>query len=482
MRYAVLASMLVMTLSGAEVGPASTAVVINADSPASGAVARMWMRLRGIPEAQAIELRGMPAGHHMPLADFRSQILEVVEAALIERGLADQISLIAYAPDLPTAIDFTVAEGAQNWQSSPGSITGLTLLAPLLDQPSTVFTALRANLYAERVRQPGHQLNAVAAADPREREAYTALHAKDFIAARDLFTAMAKDHPAPSVYYNLACVQALSGALEAAEQALDQAIAAGWMDLNHTEQDDDLTALRTRPAWAGLLARITAGEARLEPDSSPPFRPLVLEGKRIPGRLAMVLTNLGPRGLTSAEAEAQLTATVAADGTAPAGTIWFMASEDRDRTGPRRWAFTAAAAAVRGKGVSAEVRAGTLPPRDEPVAGAVIGCADFNWAASGARMLPGAWCDHLTSSGGALQAGADQTPLSAFLRAGAAGAGGAVSEPFNLAQKFPSAFVHLHRLRGLSLVEAVHRTLPCPYQYLVVGDPLSRPWPARVQP
>ena len=73
---------------------------------------------------------------------------------------------------------------------------------------------------------------------------------------------------------------------------------------------------------------------------------------------------------------------------------------------------------------------------------------------------------------------AGQTPLTAFLRAGAAGAGGTVTEPLNYPFKFPSAFVHLHRARGLSLIEAVHRSMSCPYQYLVVGDPLSRPWPA----
>ena len=97
-------------------------------------------------------------------------------------------------------------------------------------------------------------------------------------------------------------------------------------------------------------------------------------------------------------------------------------------------------------------------------------------------MQPGAWCDHLTSLGGALQPNGGQTPLTALLRAGAAGAGGTVAEPLNHPFKFPSAFVHVHRARGLSLVEAVHRSMSGPYQYLVVGDPLSRPWPAKATP
>ena len=188
------------------------------------------------------------------------------------------------------------------------------------------------------------------------------------------------------------------------------------------------------------------------------------------------------RGLTVAETIANLESSVAADGTRPMGTVFFMDSTDDARSGPRRWAFEPAAAILRELGVQAEVRAGILPPSGAVVSGATIGIADFAWEANGARIQPGAWCDHLTSLGGALQPGGGQTPLTAFLRAGAAGAGGAVAEPLNIPLKFPSAFVHVHRARGLSLVEAVHRTMACPYQYLVVGDPLSRPWPAAPAP
>ncbi|MBN8525160.1 MAG: hypothetical protein J0M02_07485, partial [Planctomycetes bacterium] len=127
-------------------------------------------------------------------------------------------------------------------------------------------------------------------------------------------------------------------------------------------------------------------------------------------------------------------------------------------------------------GVEGRILDGVLPPAGATVAGAVVGIADFDWASSGARILPGAWCDHLTSFGGALQPDAGQTPLTAWLRGGAAGSGGAVGEPWAFPSKFPSSFLHQHRVEGLSLVEAVHRTLAQPFQYLAVGDPLSRPW------
>ena len=475
----ILALLTALSLAALEVGPASTAVVINGGSAASGEIARGWMRLRGIPEEQAVVLSGLPTGHLMALADFRSRILAPIEAELTRRGLAGRIALIAYAPDLPTAISFPVDVGSLRSAQSPGSITGLTLLAPLLDGPSTAYTARHANPYAERPSRPGLPLDIAASTDPRFDKAMQALKDKDLAGAQELLSALANDVPAPGVLYNLACVQALAGAVPEAEYALSRAIDAGWMDAGHTAGDADLTALRTRPAWSALLHRTEANLLRVQTDVSLRFSPLPAGKDGIPGRLAMVLGNLGPRGLTSAEVQAQLATSVAADGTEPRGTVWFMISGDQKRSGPRRWAFDAAAKALTELGVVAEVRDGVLPPRDAQVVGATIGIADFDWPGSGASILPGAWCDHLTSTGGALQAGAGQTPLTAFLRAGAAGSGGAVSEPVNIYQKFPSAFVHLHRVRGLTLVEAVHRSLACPYQYLAMGDPLSRPWKGR---
>lgn len=475
----ILVLLLVLPLAALEVGPASTAVVINGDSPASGEIARGWMRLRGIPDEQAVVLSGLPAGHLMSLVDFRSRILAVVEAELVRRGLAGRIALVAYAPDLPTAISFPVDAGSPGGAQSPGSITGLTLLAPLLDGPSKGYTQLYANPYAEMPFRPGLALDIAASKDPRNDQAMKAMETKDHVGALRLLTAIAIDIPAPSVLYNLACVHALTGAVPEAEYALSRAIDAGWMDARHTAADSDLTALRTQPGWAGLLKRIDGNLVLVQPADSPRFTPLPAGVDGVPGRLAMVLGNLGPRGMTAVEIQAQLAASVAADGSAPRGTVWFMISGDQARTGPRRWAFAAAAKALTELGVAAEVREGVLPPREAQVIGATIGIADFDWPASGASILPGAWCDHLTSTGGALEAGAGQTPFTVFLRAGAAGSGGAVSEPLNHHEKFPSAFVHLHRVRGLTLVEAVHRSMACPYQYLAMGDPLSRPWPAR---
>ncbi|MBA3697490.1 MAG: hypothetical protein H0W78_01295 [Planctomycetes bacterium] len=461
----------------AEVSPATTVVVINAASPASERVARHWMALRKIPDAQAVVLTGVPVAHRVTLDEFRRLILAPLEAVLVERKLSEPTTLIAYGPDFPTAITFDdngLAAGCR----SPASLTGLTLLAPLLAAGPRAFTAANANPYAEQPELPGQQANLRALNDPRMAEVDRLLKAKDHAAAEVVLRALAGDIPAPLVLYNLACMEALATREGDALATLSRAIDAGWFDDRHSQRDPDLTALRTHPSWPALIARMQAHFTDITPGPSTPFRHLPARDGSSPGRLAILLGVTSGRGLTVDETIGNLERSVAADGTAPKGTVWFMASNDDARTGPRRWAFAAAAKGLRDLGISAEVRDGVLPPKDAPVIGATIGIADFDWAANGATMLPGAWCDHLTSLGGALQPNGGQTPLTAFLRAGAAGAGGTVAEPLNHPFKFPSAFVHLHRARGLSLVEAVHRTMSGPYQYLVVGDPLSRPWPA----
>jgi hypothetical protein len=191
--------------------------------------------------------------------------------------------------------------------------------------------------------------------------------------------------------------------------------------------------------------------------------------------LAAMLAYIGGPATTLDQALASLRASAGADGSRPAGTIYFMASSDVARTGPRRWAFRPAAEALRKLGVKAEVLDGVLPPKKPDVAGAVIGIANFDWASSGSTILPGAFCDHLTSTAGVMS-GAGQTLLSEYIKHGAAGSCGTVTEPYNLQAKFPTAFVQVYYASGCTLAEAFYQAVACPYQQLLVGDPLCRPW------
>jgi hypothetical protein len=108
--------------------------------------------------------------------------------------------------------------------------------------------------------------------------------------------------------------------------------------------------------------------------------------------------------------------------------------------------------------------------------GLMTGWPTFDFKASGSTILPGAICEHLTSSGGMMATIGGQTPLTDFLKFGAAGASGTVIEPIALQAKFPLPSLQLHYARGCSLAESFYQAVTGPYQLLIVGDPLCQPW------
>lgn len=191
--------------------------------------------------------------------------------------------------------------------------------------------------------------------------------------------------------------------------------------------------------------------------------------------LSVMLGVTAGRGNTVPEVVASLVSAAAADGTHPKGTIYFMMNSDV-RTTTRSSAFPAAVAELKLLGVASEVVVGTLPVGKRDVAGLMTGAADFDWAKSGSTIVPGAICENLTSYGAIFTPTVSQTPLSEFLRAGAAGSSGTVIEPFAIGSKFPHASIQVHYARGASLAEAFYQSVRSPYQLLVVGDPLCQPW------
>ncbi len=196
--------------------------------------------------------------------------------------------------------------------------------------------------------------------------------------------------------------------------------------------------------------------------------------------LSTMLAVTSGRGNSVREALGYLYRAASADGTRPAGTIYFAKTNDertlrRDRNSP----FQAAVSELRRLGVGAEIISRTLPRGKRDVAGAMIGSRRIAWSRSGSTILPGAICDNFNDLGGVFiddPAYAVESPLSEFLRWGAAGACGTVIESNRFPQKFPTAKMHVHYARGCTLAEAVYQSVAGPYQLLVVGDPLCRPW------
>jgi len=91
-------------------------------------------------------------------------------------------------------------------------------------------------------------------------------------------------------------------------------------------------------------------------------------------------------------------------------------------------------------------------------------------------FVPGSPSDSLTSFGGYILENSGQTPLLAFLEAGAAGSYGTVVEPCNYLQKFPDPLDYFYQTRGFSLAEAYYQSVQNPFQGLMVGEPLSAPF------
>lgn len=91
-------------------------------------------------------------------------------------------------------------------------------------------------------------------------------------------------------------------------------------------------------------------------------------------------------------------------------------------------------------------------------------------------FLPGAVADHLTSWGG-VPDGKGQMPAMEWLRHGATGTYGTVSEPCNRTEKFPSPAVFLaHYVNGETLLESYWKSVRMPGQGLFLGEPLARPY------
>lgn len=163
----------------------------------------------------------------------------------------------------------------------------------------------------------------------------------------------------------------------------------------------------------------------------------------------------------------------AADASLPAGTIYLVETMDRARN-VRAEAFAATLAAYRGR-VRVERIGVPGAAGAEDVLGYFTGVARVTELAN-LRFRPGAVADHLTSIGGVLDQTLQTTALD-WLRAGATGSYGTVTEPCNHTGKFPSPMIFIgHYLRGETLIEAYWKSVAMPGQGLFVGEPLAAPF------
>jgi len=173
------------------------------------------------------------------------------------------------------------------------------------------------------------------------------------------------------------------------------------------------------------------------------------------------------------EAQTILARGVASDSTFPTQTVYLARTTDVARS-VRYLEFDESLFNVRVRGGYSMVKTNSNSTAFTNSLGLQTGRATLTLPAT--AFVPGAMGDSLTSAAGYLFEATGQTPLLAFLSAGAAGSYGAVIEPCNYVEKFPHPLAYFYQARGFSLAEAYYQSLQNPYQGLLVGEPLSAPF------
>ncbi len=184
--------------------------------------------------------------------------------------------------------------------------------------------------------------------------------------------------------------------------------------------------------------------------------------------LAMLLTDTN-----LARAEAILRSGVAADSTFPTQLVRLQKTSDTTRN----IRFLEADNAVFESQVAGNYAVTRLTSDATTLTnltGWQTGLANFTLATN--ALVGGALADSLTSFGGNIFENSGQTPLLAFLEAGAAGSYGTVVEPCNYLQKFPDPIDYFYQARGFALAEAYYQSVQNPFQGLLVGEPLTAPF------
>ncbi len=462
-------------------------VVVNGQSVASRTIANRYCTARSIPGRNVIVLPNVPDSDQISVDQFRELILSPVLQEIETRGLAAHIQGIAYSADFPTAVtigsDIDAVPNKSPYLTPVGSINGLTYLFRFVLAKTPNYIGFESNLYAARqVNQLLQPL--IADGDQAKQFADLISQAKHEEAATLLdkvWGTLDKQLIFPMQY--LAAQQwALAGDSKQAIRRIEQSIQGGWQYRDHLLND---------PSFVSLVGdkdfnRITKRCKELPSDYLPTrgfdartFYTSNTLGSTNPQNgvsymLSMVLAVTRDLGITQFEANQNLQTSIRADYSHPAGSFIFTKTDDV-RTKTREPAFAMAISKLQSRGMKARVVEQELPPRGEECSGVMVGSPQFSWNQSGSKLLPGSIAENLTSLGGAMTTNS-QTKATEFLRFGAAASSGAVAEPYSIQNKFPHPMIHVHYVDGLTAAEAFYSSVLCPYQLLIVGDPLCQPY------
>ncbi|MCH7792602.1 MAG: TIGR03790 family protein [Planctomycetes bacterium] len=195
--------------------------------------------------------------------------------------------------------------------------------------------------------------------------------------------------------------------------------------------------------------------------------------------IGAMLGYTGARGNSVQELLNMIDRSVAADGSRPAGTFYYMNNAADPARNVRVVQYTGSRGAVtllNSAGHSATVLNGALPTTRDDCLGIMTGFSSTSIISADLTLMPGAFADHLTSYAGHFS-NAPQTKMSEWIAKGASGSLGAVQEPCNYQGKFPHAYTHFYYAGGATLGESYFRAAQyVPFQMLLYGDPITRPF------
>jgi hypothetical protein len=480
-------------------GPENVLVVVNGDSPISLTIANAYVALRDIPPEHVLWLRDIPYPETISIDTFRRRIWQPISEFITRNRLEKAIDIITYSADFPYAVDFSDDVKARKlpdveYRGRVASLTGVTYFARRVANGDPYYLAFNGNRYFRRKLSAPSYLprEATKVESQIQREAEKALRDKNFQAAVEHCQTLVRSFPEHGGFrHDLARAYAAAGQPTLAMTALEQAVDHGWTNSLETRTDPYFAVLRDNPSFRQLLLRMEQGNGPFQSahgfssqyewtGANQPVKSFTSDSLDS-YYLSTLLAYTGSYGNSVPEVKNYLDSAAASDGTRPDGTVYLLVNHDV-RSETREPLFLETVAELKKRGHRAEILSqgesgqdGNLPRNKGDVIGAVVGSASFSWKSSGSRLLPGAIAESLTSYGGVLERGG-QTKLTEFLRYGAAGSSGAVAEPFSIQAKFPVPLLHVYFADGCSLAEAFYQSVEAPYQLIVVGDPLARPF------
>ncbi|HBJ39085.1 MAG TPA: hypothetical protein DDZ51_30935 [Planctomycetaceae bacterium] len=468
--------------------PMRTAIVVNGDSIDSLTVANHYAQLRSIPDLSIIVLESVSPNMVIGVDAFRDEVLKPLLNELDARGLGIQTDTIAYSAGFPTAVDIRKdldkIPDRHKIFTALGSINGLTTLYQFVLNENPEYVSPLSNYYARR--DPERLLDNPFVGSDRAvfDDAVKDATANDFGAAVAKLKPLVDKHTLQwPLQFRMAGWLNQAGRHDESLAMITKLVDSKNAHQNMFADDKAFDSLRPNADYQRLMEQAAGPIPNRYPAVAFSARqtfgingiPLSDPKQGIRYLLSTVLAVTTGRGTTLAEAIESLNRSAAADGTGRAAEFFFSDSIDV-RSTTRMPLVPIAANILKDMGHEVIIEKERLPTNRKRLMGAMLGSANYDWPATNNEILSGAILENLTSTSGVLHEENGQTSMVELIRGGAAGTSGTVTEPYALQFKFPTPLIYPYYASGCTLVESFYLSIDSPYQLLIMGDPLCRPY------